>query len=837
MIDVTDFMFWAKGTHAAFLSGPQAANGARNVSANDAAGTTLPNWYPDIAKTILDDAALSVPLLDHTATIQSVIDAAPANVNIVMPRRARWFFKNLTMTRAQSLDFNGSSLLVQPAPGAGVTTGNPAIWVKGSLGAQVLINDVTQLSSTIVCRTAAQAAGFPAGSMIRVMDHLRVWAWNDLNHDGAADAGSTDGSGIGYQDRYETNFVISSNPTTGVIVLARPVEWLYQTYLGAAPFIHLITPVIDATVKNFNITEVDPGGVFNGANIQSGAPHLVKFDYCIRPRIENVSADGYQLHVFNFDTCDSPRAHRVRGANAFRPSQGGHGYVGRFNRCTDGIATECQGLSVRHVIDHAQSYHCGSMFCVGRNTTNASYVQHGTGEKRCWNFRDAHYSGDANPGAAGWAFGDYDFSSSYGGVIASPVFVGTGTAVIACSQSDDLTIFDPHFTGCVPAGSGNQFRGVLVVQGATNVKIRGGVIDGSQVFVTGCELVTARNNVTTANTFALKPDLLSVEGVTLIAPFGDGVSTMYSIHTSQCSRVTITKNTFVSVSNSQQGCDILQDGTNNGWVVEENYLTGPTSKYGIQNTAANPLGLDYRVRNNRTDRAYNIRFLDLMNSQAIGAAKTAIATLGAITAGVAYTNGVYNAVALVSSTGVGMRATANITVAGGVVTAVTLVTLGVGYAVGDTLTATAASIGGTGAGFSVPVATLTSVASLIEEGNCSEIETPLTFAATISTDPTYNVAGQAPALRTSFSVTLTGNATLGAVGATAPSTHLRDGRRYRWKITQDAIGNRTLAYASQFKFPGGAPVLSTAAGAVDIIEGRWSVIDQCFYCTIAKAVA
>ena len=50
--------------------------------------------------------------------------------------------------------------------------------------------------------------------------------------------------------------------------------------------------------------------------------------------------------------------------------------------------------------------------------------------------------------------------------------------------------------------------------------------------------------------------------------------------------------------------------------------------------------------------------------------------------------------------------TADITVSGNAVTAVTIVSGGNGYLVGDNLSATAASIGGTGSGFSVPVATI-----------------------------------------------------------------------------------------------------------------------------------
>jgi hypothetical protein len=82
-----------------------------------------------------------------------------------------------------------------------------------------------------------------------------------------------------------------------------------------------------------------------------------------------------------------------------------------------------------------------------------------------------------------------------------------------------------------------------------------------------------------------------------------------------------------------------------------------------------------------------------------------ILTLGTIVPGSAYTNGTYTAVPLVGGTGSGALAT--IVVAGNFVTTVTITTKGDYYNVGDVLTATAASIGGTGSGFSVPIATVT----------------------------------------------------------------------------------------------------------------------------------
>jgi hypothetical protein len=77
----------------------------------------------------------------------------------------------------------------------------------------------------------------------------------------------------------------------------------------------------------------------------------------------------------------------------------------------------------------------------------------------------------------------------------------------------------------------------------------------------------------------------------------------------------------------------------------------------------------------------------------------ALQALASLVAGTLYTTGTYNGVALTGGHGAG--ATANIVVAGGGVTSVTLVNPGSGYQVGDVLSAAAANIGGTGSGFTI----------------------------------------------------------------------------------------------------------------------------------------
>lgn len=83
-----------------------------------------------------------------------------------------------------------------------------------------------------------------------------------------------------------------------------------------------------------------------------------------------------------------------------------------------------------------------------------------------------------------------------------------------------------------------------------------------------------------------------------------------------------------------------------------------------------------------------------------------VLTLNTLVGGSSYTNGTYTNVTLTGGSGSGAKAT--IVVSGNAVTTVTLTTAGNGYAVGNTLSATAASIGGTGSGFSIKVATINS---------------------------------------------------------------------------------------------------------------------------------
>jgi hypothetical protein len=87
----------------------------------------------------------------------------------------------------------------------------------------------------------------------------------------------------------------------------------------------------------------------------------------------------------------------------------------------------------------------------------------------------------------------------------------------------------------------------------------------------------------------------------------------------------------------------------------------------------------------------------------------AVTAVNAIVGGSGYVNATYTAVALsYVTTGSGSGMSATIVVSGGAVTSVTVTGGGFGYSQYEKLTATAAQLGGTGAGFSVQVQTITS---------------------------------------------------------------------------------------------------------------------------------
>lgn len=103
-----------------------------------------------------------------------------------------------------------------------------------------------------------------------------------------------------------------------------------------------------------------------------------------------------------------------------------------------------------------------------------------------------------------------------------------------------------------------------------------------------------------------------------------------------------------------------------------------------------------------------------------------VRTLGAITGGSGYVDATYPGVPLTG--GSGLAAEATVTVSGGAVTAVTVTAVGAGYVVGDALSASNVDLGGSGAGFSVPVTALYAQIIELSAAATASASTTVTFS-------------------------------------------------------------------------------------------------------------
>jgi hypothetical protein len=109
-----------------------------------------------------------------------------------------------------------------------------------------------------------------------------------------------------------------------------------------------------------------------------------------------------------------------------------------------------------------------------------------------------------------------------------------------------------------------------------------------------------------------------------------------------------------------------------------------------------------------------------------GVTSSNIKALYTLVGGSAYTNGTYTNVDLTGGSGVGAEAT--VVVSGGAVTSVTITARGAAYAIDNVLSAAAASIGGTGSGFSIKVQTIYQQAILLSAAATASATTTLTFS-------------------------------------------------------------------------------------------------------------
>jgi hypothetical protein len=240
---------------------------------------------------------------------------------------------------------------------------------------------------------------------------------------------------------------------------------------------------------------------------------------------------------------------------------------------------------------------------------------------------------------------------------------------------------------------GDCFATVTVTGGAVTAVALQGAIWGGASYVVG-------DSLTVANTY--------------LGGTGSGFSVLVGTINSAQTAINAAVNNNINVT--------MQNYYTANYVagVSGNQYTGGASPFG--GGAINQCGT-YQIRG----ATYNLRMIDCTFTVPPGApacnfiptvvgigedwtpgtitsATTAINTTNMLVGGSGYANGTYTNVPLTG--GAGSQASANITVAGGAVIALTITGSGSGYAVSNTLSASNANLGGSGSGFSVNVATI-----------------------------------------------------------------------------------------------------------------------------------
>jgi hypothetical protein len=117
----------------------------------------------------------------------------------------------------------------------------------------------------------------------------------------------------------------------------------------------------------------------------------------------------------------------------------------------------------------------------------------------------------------------------------------------------------------------------------------------------------------------------------------------------------------------------------------------------------------------------------------------------------------------------------------------------------------------------------TSAVVFVTPSSIFSAATPTALVSSATITPDFNTGFN-------FSLTLAHTATL------ANPTNSKVGQSGVIAITQDGTGSRTLAYGTNWKFPGGAPVLSTAPGSIDVITYYVSAAGV-ILCNLTKAYA
>ena len=488
---------------------------------------------------------------DDTQEIQRAVDTAPEFTTIKGRSDAWYYYTSITQTRRLKVDFNGARIYTQPTvglpswrvrPGFGVSTpelrynivggaeGTNYItmltpsqasnftpgefvfirslefvpgWSQAIGGTSRGSNGIYEATRVLSADTGTGVVTFnkPLEKTYRTLpaftgvNYTRdannlVTAFYPSNHNYVVNQGFTINTPTG--DIVAGNYAVATivNPTTITFYTTGPgqtggvASGTFNTTAVTPQIWKWRSQMTGCGISNISeINEFDTGGPAPASTF----PHLFHFWACISPEIHNVYANGWQMHVFNFESCEKPKGWKVSCDNPFRPELGGHGYLAQFTGGTyGGLIEDCSGIGTRHLVDWTGSYDCVSQRNQSLDSVRAAFYTHGLGSKRGKSIDDICYVSNGSNGAAGcWAVGNPAFANDDDFEIIRPggkfeLNYGIEQSLVTFGfRSKNLKVVEPKFI--VNRNTSNGFEAAIIRMntGADGLEVRNADINAS----------------------------------------------------------------------------------------------------------------------------------------------------------------------------------------------------------------------------------------------------------------------------------------------------------------------------------------------------------------------
>jgi hypothetical protein len=522
-----------------------------------------------------DNGAAGDDATDDVGIFNTVVAAAPEGSTIAFYPGKTYYFATppARITKSLIIDGNGANIRCD-LTGAGVT-GHPLFSFVGTKTYPYTLDAITQGDTDVVCSTTADSENFAVDDMVLIYSTDAVPIWDD--------------SGTSEVELQEVNRVTAVDTGTGTITLAYPVK-----DSCTAVTISRIDAIHGATVKNFaNITEVYAGGP-NTDTDQFGpdVPNIIDFLYCVDPRVESVTVDGFGKIAVSFAYCESPSAFRAHARNAYHPDQGGLGSCVKSITCRSGSVEHCRGYNIRQMVDWVGCIACGSAWneCVlaPGASGSAAYLVHGFRSKGITSLNDTAIN------CRGWSVGNEGFSYDEQITITNFRMLQTSDAVhsgiVVWNGAIKVQITNPDLES-----NGNTIH---CFGGSSHVLIRGGIVRCRSASYT--PILLDDDN-------SLYPGNIHIDGVDVF-----GITTGIVANCSNLLHISnnlITANTGIQCSDGSPSADL--------W-IRDNVVTriADSEEYGI-GVCANSSNLptnSYRVEGNTVKNASGYAGLKLRTS-------------------------------------------------------------------------------------------------------------------------------------------------------------------------------------------------------------------------------